>query len=312
MKDYIIIGVHGLLNKNSHFITEKWWKEAILEGLKKNCHYYGDIEFSLLYWADLLHKYPLHNDDHFFFDELYNTEPYIEAQSQKFARFSHSFLKRMELFKQNIQRKLVNLLQKQESISFWAANKYFRDMAYYYNEEIRIYDRNGQRKSLREILMNELITEIKKHQGKRIIIIGHSMGAIISYDVLRNLRSFVKDIDVVDGLCTLGAPLSYAIAYKHPLATLTDGHFRQKLRTPTVVDSWYNFTDPRDLACYKLKLSSIYAPNRAGTKVIDRLVHNEYEAYNQLLGKMVKNPHKSFGYLRCPEFSRVIKRWIQV
>ncbi len=55
----IIIGIHGLGNKPPKELLARWWKEAILEGLRKNNYSAKDFNFELVYWADILHKNPL-------------------------------------------------------------------------------------------------------------------------------------------------------------------------------------------------------------------------------------------------------------
>lgn len=49
--DKVILGVHGLLNKNAKETIQTWWKSAIEEGLEKTCGYLRCPEFS-----ELIHK----------------------------------------------------------------------------------------------------------------------------------------------------------------------------------------------------------------------------------------------------------------
>ena len=79
MMKKIIIGIHGLANKPRKTILTKYWKDSIAEGLKKNCKTTQAYSYQMVYWADLLYKNPLHDDDNFNFDCLYYTEPYVEA-----------------------------------------------------------------------------------------------------------------------------------------------------------------------------------------------------------------------------------------
>ena len=186
-------------------------------------------------------------------------------------------------------RKVVNLIQQYDPIAFWAAHKIFRDIAYYFNPNMLISDRKHNKRPLRNILMRELIDEIGHHQDKEIIIIGHFMGSIICYDVLRSIRSFFPNI-TIKSLFTLGSPLRYTLVKTHPFLSLTDGHFRYKRRTPTAVKSWYNFSDPKDIACYHLKLLHYYKTNKDGVKVHDILVNNQYQTYNYNLKKIINPP----------------------
>ncbi len=55
----VIIGIHGLGNKPNRETLNDWWIEAINEGFKKAGRENLSIPFELVYWADLLHEYPL-------------------------------------------------------------------------------------------------------------------------------------------------------------------------------------------------------------------------------------------------------------
>ena len=75
-----ILGIHGLANKPQREQLERWWKRSLLEGLKHIGSSFADLDFKIVFWADLLYKQQLHNDEHFSFDALYNTEPYLPAK----------------------------------------------------------------------------------------------------------------------------------------------------------------------------------------------------------------------------------------
>jgi hypothetical protein len=59
LKRKIIIGVHGLGNKPSKELLETWWKWAIMEGLRIVGKPRFDINFELVYWADIQYPNPL-------------------------------------------------------------------------------------------------------------------------------------------------------------------------------------------------------------------------------------------------------------
>ena len=78
-----------------------------------------------------------------------------------------------------------------------------------------------------------------------------------------------------------------------------------KIRTPPgVTKNWYNFSDILDNVAFNYKLSDYYAENDYGVKPVDILVTNNYESNG------IRNPHKSFGYLRTPEFSKILYDFI--
>ena len=115
------------------------------------------------------------------------------------------------------------------------------------------------------------------------------MGSLVAYDALKSIerRANLADIRVAHWI-TLGSPLGLAA-----LKGLTLGR-HGACRTPACVrKSWMNFSDPRDWVCLDTRLGDEYAANGSGVQARDASVWNDYPG----------NPHKSYGYLRTPEFS---------
>ena len=68
-----IVGIHGLANKPAPDTLKDYWEKSIREGLKVNKSISNpDIDFKMVYWADLLYMNHLHDDKAFDFDNLYN------------------------------------------------------------------------------------------------------------------------------------------------------------------------------------------------------------------------------------------------
>ena len=129
------------------------------------------------------------------------------------------------------------------------------------------------------------------------MIVAHSMGAIVAYDVLRLIGQRSPDTQIpVPHLVTIGAPLGLT-PVKGEILKAHNG----RLRTPSVVTrAWANFSDPDDYVCLDTHLADDYDSNSSGIEVRDRLVHNDY----------ADNPHKSYGYLRTPELSEHVARFL--
>jgi len=72
------------------------------------------------------------------------------------------------------------------------------------------------------------------------------------------------------------------------------------VRTPSIVKNWTNLADRRDPVALDTHLSDDYQENYAGVRVKDDLVMNDWGGIN----------HKSYGYLRTPEFSDLLKNFI--
>ncbi|MGH1573910.1 hypothetical protein ACRAWG_28795 [Methylobacterium sp. P31] len=70
---------------------------------------------------------------------------------------------------------------------------------------------------------------------------------------------------------------------------------------PAALTAWTNLMDRQDIATVGDDLADIYAPNAAGVRVRDVPVIN---AYRRPDGG--ENRHKSYGYLRTPEFSKAV------
>ncbi len=160
--------------------------------------------------------------------------------------------------------------------------KKLKDLSRYYKEKVI-------RKKLRDLLKNEILD----NADKRIMILSHSMGTIIAYDVLRAIGKDHPRV-IVDNFLSLGSPLGlphvkYKIAQENPL-----------VRTPSIVKKWLNFADRRDPVAMDTHLAGDYQANNSGVKVEDDLVSNDWGGIH----------HKSYGYLRTPEVSRVIKNFI--
>lgn len=113
--------------------------------------------------------------------------------------------------------------------------------AYYYlfNKEYKRPD--GVSFQVRKELKDRLIKDLKKAQenAEKIIIVSHSMGTMIAYDVLRN----IADCPYVDTLFTLGSPLGI----KEIQDELRAG---EKVDFPSSkLNQWVNVFDPLDPIC---------------------------------------------------------------
>ena len=91
----VIVGIHGLANKPAKDVLADWWETSIRAGLAKNRGIQdGEFEFQMVYWADLLYKYPQHQDAAFNFDALYNGQPYTEAPPGTIKRYTRGSFQR--------------------------------------------------------------------------------------------------------------------------------------------------------------------------------------------------------------------------
>jgi len=305
---HVIIGVHGLANKPEAALLEQWWRKSLQDGQK---HVDGptQFEFDLVYWAGALYKNPQHNDPNFDFDSLYNEEPYTEPAGLE--EYNEGWRDSVRATAQGWGGDLLDLSTRvfgEGRLQKHLLGKLLKDLAYYYNPERTLAGPDGARKQARSLLDEFVLSKLEEHRGKKILLIAHSMGSIISYNALRDWGQ--KDPNAaVESFVTIGSPLGLPYVKGK---ILEERKYSPEVRTPTVVkNSWVNFADKRDPVALDERLADDYKPNLAGVGVRDDLVYNDYRApKTQEHPEGKSNAHKSYGYLRSPELARHVKAFL--
>ena len=82
--------------------------------------------------------------------------------------------------------------------------KVLRDLFFYY-ERKPIRARDGGRKDTKTVLKRVLADELVAGKDKSIMLVGHSMGSIIAYDVMRDLGRSDDPVSV-SHFATIGSP----------------------------------------------------------------------------------------------------------
>jgi hypothetical protein len=276
---YIILSIHGLSPKPPLTILERDSKRAVIEGLIRNLDdTRKDINLRSVYWATK----QLNPDP----------EPYEKASGtgpfRTYTQGKADILKKLTLTvtgkvieERKIYKTTRGVADRVLESKFNDLHQYYADMAF--------------RRKVQGELKNMLLDA--RNLNVRIMLVAHSMGSIIAYDVLRDLGKTDPHF-VLDHLVTLGSPLGF---YEVRSRMLKDFG---TLRTPSIVRKWDNFADKRD---HDAHLADEYDTNDLGIKVNDDLVWNEYVGPSP---KRKPNPHKIYGYLRTPEVSRIIHRFI--
>ena len=307
----IIIGIHGLANKPKRKILEDWWKKSIHEGLKKNCGIKKPaFNFKMVYWADLLYKNPQHNDEAFNFDKLYNNEPYRPARKGALKEYKDGWLDDVRAGGLNFGGVAVDFLKKEfgmDRFVDFVLGKVAKDLDFYYDKKRKIKGRDKKLTQAQTVLRAELRHVLIRHKSKRIMLIAHSMGTIIAYDVLREMghaknSTFVPDFELAHFM-TIGSPLGLP----HVKAKILKERKYAPVRTPSVVTGrWVNYADRKDPVALDVHLRDDYAKNAGNIRVEDDLVLNDYPKN----AKGDINHHKSYGYLRTPEVSKHIRDFL--
>ncbi len=301
---HIIILIHGLENKPPRELLKTWCVRAINEGLERIGKAGKSFSFELVYWADLFYERPqdpaiTDEGDPYFLDD-----PYVPGE-----KVNSSAKKKV------IQKKALDFLEKQlddiffdekkgikaEKISEYLVQKLFRDLDVYYHKNcvVPAYAAMNAKNELRKRLADVL----KKHRRKKIMLIAHSMGTIIAYDVLSHTAMDVT----VDTFITIGSPLGLPLIMKK-IFDERGIPFKKGVKTPVpenISKQWLNFSDLSDPVAMNYNLADDYGVNSRGVGPIDFIVENDY-VYNKK-----RNHHKLYGYLRAKEVSEAIGNFIE-
>lgn len=297
-KKRIIIAIHGLDNKPCKKILKKWWQKSIIEGLSLHEHEVNKFEFEMVYWAHVLYEQPLdptiNEEEH----PLYLDEPYVPMVTEKKVR-RKSRLKRLFDKFEGVVDGLF--LSKNNFINFEyifnaVIKRSFRDLDTYYNDDLKM-DTQLDEPHAREKIRNHLREALQEHKNKEIMLIAHSMGSIIAYDVIYELQSEVD----IHTFITIGSPLGLPMIMKKIFEQQKQSFDpTSKLKTPENVHRWYNHADEHDRVAMNSDLAQEFEANNLGIKPIDSAIENDFKHWK------TGNAHKSYGYLRTPEIAKII------
>jgi len=283
----VIIGIHGRANKPAKETLEDWWRKSIDEGLKKNLGAsLGSTPVILAYYGDINFNTPLNVNE--------MDEPYLEAKATP-QPYRRRVFERIRGAFGNWADNPLDWLEENSAVFSKLAKKVLRNVM----TDLGDYYRNAEK---RQATQKRLIDLIDKHRNDEILLISHSMGTIVAYDVLRALGRSPNFAGVaVEHFVTMGAPLGLT-AVKGNIVQ----HQHERLRTPSCVSrTWVNFSDPQDYVCIDSHLRDEYDRNSRRIKVQDVMVCNEYAGKNDK-----SNEHKSYGYLRTPEVSKLVASFL--
>ena len=303
----VIIGIHGLGNKPPKDLLEEWWLVSMREGLKSIGKYVFPAKFELVYWADILYDKPLdpscvESSNPRYLEERYTPSPINYKPKQHKIK-----QKVLDIIEKQMDKILLNERHSvaYDHITEIIISKYFHDLEIYYStpphDKRKLSgqvsgDSSGV--SAKERIRNRIDSVLRKYRRHDILLIGHSMGSIIAYDVLSLMKPEVN----VNTFVTIGSPLGLPVVMKK-IADELGAKINNsiKLKTPeSVMRNWYNFSDLEDKVAINYNLSDDYEANSLGVNAIDTIVNNNYSIND------VSNPHKAYGYLRTPEFSKVL------
>ncbi|WP_349530135.1 hypothetical protein [Reichenbachiella sp. MALMAid0571] len=298
----IIIGIHGLSNKPPRKLLAKWWRKSIMDGLYRHQHFRTFFRFRMVYWADVIYEKPedptIKDSKH----PRYIDEPYVPMQSFQRPSKGSWGKKLFDKFETIIdgiflsKNSFINL----NYFADLVIRRKYKDLDIYYREDL-LTDEVEHESLAREIIRQRLKSMLLKNKGNKIMLIAHSMGSIIAYDVLFALQDEIE----IDTFVTIGSPLGLPMVIskffdEHSIAYTS----KTRRKTPDNIKHWYNFADIDDGIAANDDLSDEFLPNKHGVLPTDKNIYNDYKNWT------TENAHKSYGYLRTPEMSKVVYEFL--
>ncbi len=163
-----------------------------------------------------------------------------------------------------------------------------------------VRDENGIAQHTRRMLKIPLIAAAKKHRP--ILLIGHSMGSIISYDTLWELSHEHEEKLQIDLFLTLGSPLGQRMIQKQIKGSMAAG----KARYPTNVKRWRNLSAVGDLTVIDPRLRNDFA-EMLELGLLESFEDEEMLNYFRLNDAL--NVHAEYGYLVNEKTALTIAKW---
>ncbi len=296
----VIISIHGLRNKPAKKLLMRWWKQSILHGFGHAKLPPVDFTLQMAYWADVLYDRPLDPQITNPENPYYLHNPFLhvpQCQSPRSKKLKKLFLRTLE---KQFDRLLLNddLSLNFSHITDSIITRYFNDLAAYYKSE----PLPGKDITLKDLIREKLAAQLYKHRRKKILLLSHSMGSIIAYDVLTLVTPDIK----VHTWITFGSPLGLPVVMSHAAQEQKKMGMQSSPATPeNVQHSWINFSDLNDTIALNWNLTDDYQPNSQGVHPLDVTLNNRYEWQGN------PNPHKSYGYLQTTEMARYIHSFLQ-
>jgi hypothetical protein len=319
-----IIMVHGLGSKPTPEITHDLWRRTLIENIRvshkllaQSLDVHQDI-FESAYWANFVpHHIP---DDAAYSKKLrLQVDKVINERREIKDRFHVGAGERVSSFFKDRGLDLVKLLAGALTVKDDVMTRFLRETELYDQDQ---YIADQMRRPLEDALRHAW------DQGCEPIVVAHSMGTFISYDVLwrfshrrtagfgnynnRRLKMFV----------TLGSPLGDGTVRDLLFAQHHEGHSLRQRMYPTNIDFWHNYACLGDVVAHQKNFHDIFYapmrslklfPNNKRFRSIDYVdLHNPFEVVSHSGNRKreKRNPHKSYGYLAQPRLGSWIADYL--
>ena len=302
MRRKVVIGIHGMGNKPPREVLRQWWLDSLYEGLNESGIPRHSFRFELVYWAHHLHPVPydlVSNDKD---DPLFLREPYVPSPGNPPPEPSRLRRKTLGFLEKILDKLLLkdDLTVNYKSVTDSIIRRYFEDLETYYSSDC--VGEEHKDCAARKVIRSDLIATLRKFRRYDILLIAHSMGTIVSYDVLSEGSQGVG----VHTYVTMGSPLGLPVMISRFVQERrkVDQSIATVTTPPTVLRHWYNLSDLEDRVAFNYDLGDDYGPNTYGVEADDKIVYNDYEVDG------APNHHKVYGYLRTKEMAAILHSFL--
>lgn len=141
------------------------------------------------------------------------------------------------------------------------------------------------------------------HADRRVILLGHSLGSVIAFDVLWELSHRFSVPERVDFFVSIGSPLGLSFVRSQLLGARETG----RRRYPTNIRRWQNLAAVGEMTALDRQLAGAWSEMRElglVEEISDRLDLQTY-----FRGPEGLNVHKCYGYMVNPVLGGTIAEW---
>jgi len=317
-----IIMIHGLASKPPPDFTHHLWRRTLIENIRvsnrqlaRNLDADAEV-FESAYWANVVpHHIP---DDASYYKKLQRqVDKVIDERREIKDGFHVGTKEKVGSFFKDRGLDLVKLLAGALTIKDDVMTEFLRETELYDQDQ---YIADQMRAPLENALRRAW------DEGREPIIVSHSMGTFISYDVLwrfshRKTAGFKKyNHKRVKMFITMGSPLGDSTVRDLLFARHHQDHGKRQF--PTNIDCCHNYACLGDVVAHQKNFSDIFYrpmrelklfPSNKKFRSIDYVdLHNPFEVvtHSGNRNKEKRNPHKSYGYLAQPRLGSWIADYL--
>ena len=296
--------IHGRNFKPGANKLEKLWVEALRHGIERDfgckaAGKFGDLSKTFVYYGDLSNaflsargsKYAIEADVDARKKTLRTLKKLKEADfnEETYHRNSSLFRSFREFFMDALARP-ADLFGVADNLASMLAP----EMDHYWNEETAFGS------DVRAVLTDPLREAFEA--GEDIMLIGHSLGTLIAYDVLWKFSYLSEHKSIrshkLSHFVTLGSPLGNPTVQ----ARLKGGRLKGRRRYPTNISVWANVAAEDDYICHDETLKDDFRSMQ--TEIQD------FRIYNLAVKDGKAHQHHGTGYLVHPDVAKLVKDWM--